>query len=651
MQEIINPTSELTTTLNAATAQFDSWIERLRDLGWQEEAIAGIEAKRAQYMFEYANALKRATEQDLNLRVLALRYGNDSSEYGLQSLQYKQQNELAELEKKFGRDSDIYNQAVKVQQAELLKYQLDMLLSQKDQLLSEEITSQRDLASSLDDLVKALKEARTNIWTGEDNLTGSRFEDSLANFNWLYTSAMGGDQEALRELPTAATELLDLGRDNLSSWQEYNDLFYDVDQKLKAAQDNAEEQYDASQAQLNALGKMVEQGDNVQMSLDEILAQIEELQNALSGKLDELTGGGSLNQREALIQAKVDQLNAIAQGGRTDWTAESFLSYLYREGLTLQSWYDKFGKYENLGVDYDSGAAYMAILENKAALMNAGLTLAPGQEAGGWTAEKVLEQIKKEGMTVDEWYLRYGMQEGVGDYYKKYSQDAADSTNETLWDTNKVLSGDLSSINDSINGLDWNVVVNVSGGGSYGGGGSSGGGSYGGGGSSGGGNASGGVSSWESILQNKADALNRGETLSPGQVAGGWTADKVADAIKAEGMTVEEWYDRFGKLEGFASGGITPVNRPFWVGENGPELVVSPRQYGVLSNEQSMNLIRNEDEDGDGHTVASVIREGQRQMYDVLRQILTKLDSIYGQNRRIVRNLDSWNAEGVPLEA
>ena len=715
LQEIINPTSELTTTLNAATAQFDSWIERLRDLGWQEEAIAGIEAKRAQYMFEYANALKRATEQDLNLRVLALRYGNDSSEYGLQSLQYKQQNELAELEKKFGRDSDIYNQAVKVQQAELLKYQLDMLLSQKDQLLSEEITSQRDLASSLDDLVKALKEARTNIWTGEDNLTGSRFEDSLANFNWLYTSAMGGDQEALRELPTAATELLDLGRDNLSSWQEYNDLFYDVDQKLKAAQDNAEEQYDASQAQLNALGKMVEQGDNVQMSLDEILAQIEELQNALSGKLDELTGGGSLNQREALIQAKVDQLNAIAQGGRTDWTAESFLSYLYREGLTLQSWYDKFGKYENLGVDYDSGAAYMAILENtaalmnagltlapgqeaggwtaekvleqikkegmtvdewylrygmqegvgdydreaaymsilenKAALMNAGLTLAPGQEAGGWTAEKVLEQIKKEGMTVDEWYLRYGMQEGVGDYYKKYSQDAADSTNETLWDTNKVLSGDLSSINDSINGLDWNVVVNVSGGGSYGGGGSSGGGSYGGGGSSGGGNASGGVSSWESILQNKADALNRGETLSPGQVAGGWTADKVADAIKAEGMTVEEWYDRFGKLEGFASGGITPVNRPFWVGENGPELVVSPRQYGVLSNEQSMNLIRNEDEDGDGHTVASVIREGQRQMYDVLRQILTKLDSIYGQNRRIVRNLDSWNAEGVPLEA
>lgn len=618
LQEIVNPTNELTTALNTATAQFDGWIKRLRDLGWQESEIAKIEEQRTRYMFEYANALKRATEQDLNLRVLALRYGSDSSEYGLQSLQYKQQNELAELAKKFGKDSDVYNQAVQVQQAELLKYQLDTLIAQRDQLLNEEIASQKELASSLDDLVKALEEARTNLWTGEDNLTGSRFKDSLANFNWLYTSAMGGDQEAIRELPSAATELLALGRDNLSSWQEYNDLFYDVDQKLKAAQEKAQEQYDAAQAQLETLEKMLEQGDKVQLSLDEIIAKIELLQSALSGKLGDLTGGGSLNQREALIQAKVDQLNAIAQGGRTDWTAESFLAYMYGEGLTLQNWYDKFGKYENLGVNYDSEAAYKAILENKAALMNSGLALAPGQEAGGWTAEKVLEQIKKDGMTVDEWYLRYGMQEGVGEYYKKYSQNADDSTNKTPWDANKIPSGDSSSINRP----NLNVVVNVSGG-----------------------------NSWESILQAKADAMNRGETLAHGQTAGSWTADKVLKAIHDEGMTVQEWYDRFGNLEGFASGGITPVNRPFWVGENGPELVVSPRQYGVLSNEQSMGLLRTEDENDSEYAVASVIREGQRQMYDVLRQMLTKLDSIYGQNRRIVRNLDTWNAEGVPLEA
>lgn len=587
LQEILNPTSELATTLNTATVQFDGWIERLRDLGWYESEIAKVEEKRAEYMFEYANALKRATEQDLNLRVLALRYGSDSSEYGLQSLQYKQQNELAELEKKFGRDSDIYNEAVRIQQAELLQYQLDLLTAQRDELLNEEINSQRELASSLESLIDALEEARTDLWTGESNLTGSRFEDSLANFNRLYAAAMAGDQDAIKELPSAANELLSLGKENLSSWQEYNDLFYDVDQKLKAAQEQAQEQYDAAQAQLEALEKMLEQGDEVKLSLEEIIAQIEALQGQLSEQLGGLTGGGSLNQRENLIQAKVNQLNEMAYEGRTDWTAESFLKALYEQGLTLESWYEKFGQYENLGVDYDVYGGYKAILENKAAQLNA-------QAYDGrtdWTAEAVARAIESAGMTLDEWFLRFGMQEGIGNYGREPSGSSSDTS---------------TSIKDP----------------------------------------------WQSILEAKAASLNRGENLEGTKyTAGGWTASKVKEAILAEGMTLSEWYEKFGKAEGFATGGITPVNKPFWVGENGPELVVSPRQYGVLSNEQSMGLMRGSEPRSTDITIANMIREGQKQLYDVLRQILTKLDSIYGQNRRIVRNLDTWNAEGVPLES
>ena len=188
-------------------------------------------------------------------------------------------------------------------------------------------------------------------------------------------------------------------------------------------------------------------------------------------------------------------------------------------------------------------------------------------------------------MTIDEWYKRYGLQEGIGDYGKRPSNAFPSDP-------------------------------------------------------------------WRSILEAKAASLNRGENLEGTKwTAGGWTADKVEAAIKAEGMTVSEWYKKFGKAEGFATGGITPVNRPFWVGENGPELVVSPRQYGVLSNEQSMGLMRGSEPRSTDVTIAGMIREGQKQLYDVLRQILTKLDSIYGQNRRIVRNLDTWNAEGVPLES
>lgn len=641
LDEILEPTSELESSLQAAITQFDGWIDRLKDLGWQESAIAEIESRRAQYMNEYASALKRASEQDLNLRTMSLQYGIDSLKYGLQSLKYKQQNELAELAKKFGKDSSIYNQAVEIQQAELLSYQINYYQQQ----LQEQITGQKQLVDALDTLVQALEDARNDLWTSSQNMMGTRYEEALSQFNSVYEKAIQGDQEALSQLPTLGDNLLSLGKENLATSQEYNDLFYDVDKKLKVAQEYASDQVDAAQSQLDALNAMLEQGDEQQLTLEEISAKLSELMERYQQELADITGGGSLSQREALIQAKVNQLNSIAYEGRRDWTPESFLSYMYGEGLTLQSWYDKFGKYENLGVNYDSSAAYRAILENKADLMNAGLTLAPGQEAGGWTAEKVLAQIKKEGMTIDEWYLRFGLQEGVGEYYKKYSQDAADSTNKTLWDTNRMLSGYLSGINSSINGLDLNVAVNVSGGGSYGGNSTS--------------NttssdtvssnnttASGTVSGgWSDILQEKADALNRGETLASGQTAGGWTADKVLEAIHDEGMTVQEWYDRHGKIEGFASGGITPANRPFWVGEDGPELMMSPNQYGVLSNRTSMSLL-NQPIDSD--SIVTAIRNSGRDIYVVLRQLLTKTDAIYGQQRRILQRLDMWDAEGLP---
>lgn len=633
LDEILEPTSELESSLRAATTQFDAWIDRLEDLGWQESAIAEIEARRAQYMNEYASALTRAAEQDLYLRSLAMQYGDDSLEYGLQSLQYQQQNELAELAQKFGKDSAIYNQAVETQQAELLAYQIRYWQS----YLQQEISSQQQVVDALDKLVDVLEDARADLWAGDKNLMGTRYDEALAQFDAAYQKAMSGDQEAIAQLPTLAGSLLTLGKDNLATSQEYTDLFYDVDRKLKLAQEQAVKQVDAAQAQLDALNAMLEQGDEQQLTLEEISAKLSELMVRYRQELTDITGGGSLNQREALIQAKVNQLNAIAQGGRTDWTAESFLSYMYGEGLTLQSWYNRFGKYENLGVNYDSSAAYKAILENKADLMNAGLTLAPGQEAGGWTADKVRGAIYDAGMTVDEWYLRHGLQEGVGEYYKKYSQDAADSTNKTLWDTNRMLSGELSSINSSINGLDWNLTINVSGGGSASSGAAASGGS------SSSGAASGG---WDSILREKADALNRGETLAHGQAAGGWTADKVLEAIHNEGMTVSEWYDRHGKIEGFATGGITPVGKPFWVGENGPELMMSPRQYGVLSNPASMALM--DRPVMDSRSIITAIRDSGQSIYSVLRQLLTKTDAMYGQQRRILQRLDMWDAEGLP---
>lgn len=42
--------------------------------------------------------------------------------------------------------------------------------------------------------------------------------------------------------------------------------------------------------------------------------------------------------------------------------------------------------------------------------------------------------------------------------------------------------------------------------------------------------------------------------------------------------------DLGGSYGGFANGGITPTNKPFWVGENGPELMTTPRPMNVIPN-------------------------------------------------------------------
>lgn len=139
--------------------------------------------------------------------------------------------------------------------------------------------------------------------------------------------------------------------------------------------------------------------------------------------------------------------------------------------------------------------------------------------------------------------------------------------------------------------------------------------------------SSGGYVSWQDkLLQEKADALNAGQTLAPGQTAGGWTPDRVLDAIKENGMTVSEWYEKFGKAEGFASGGITPRNKPFWVGEEGPELMMSPYQYGVLSSQDSRQLMMMPAVGTDGGATAIIaqLRENNAELKEQNR-ILTSL--------------------------
>lgn len=74
------------------------------------------------------------------------------------------------------------------------------------------------------------------------------------------------------------------------------------------------------------------------------------------------------------------------------------------------------------------------------------------------------------------------------------------------------------------------------------------------------------------LLLAKAKALNRGENLADHQTAGGWTVSSVRSEIYNMGLSsVKEWYDRYGKAEGFERGGLAIPGGPKMFGERGIE--------------------------------------------------------------------------------
>jgi hypothetical protein len=147
------------------------------------------------------------------------------------------------------------------------------------------------------------------------------------------------------------------------------------------------------------------------------------------------------------------------------------------------------------------------------------------------------------------------------------------------------------------------------------------------------------------LLAGKAASLN----ASGYGAKSDWTAAQVAQEIANAGMTISQWYNNFGKIEGFATGGITPANRPFLVGENGPELVVSPQQWGVINNTDSMALMRGMS--GGGNINSGAIVAAINNMNDTLRQLLTKTDRIMADQGRIRDRMDMFAQEGVTIAA
>ena len=498
----LSPLSEFEQAQRDANAAVDQTIAGLRQLTASEEEIASIEAMRADIVKRSTEEMIRSFDQSVSQRWATLNGTSDAVSRAIE-----QENELREAIEKFGEGSTQVAELLKLQVAESAQAalesataeydgylsQMQSLEAQRVQLqqqavqneisaISEQLSAAKTLKSTWESLEKSLRQSRENLWSGTNNLDiFSRLYSTQSEFDRLYAAAMGGDSDAAGQLASVGTTLLDLKKQTAGSEVEYLDAFYDVDQRLKAAQDVAGTQLSTADRQL---AKLQEQLD---------------AQNAALAALQEQT----LTLAE--IDAQIDELKPILE----------------------------------------------AALAAKNAAQNAATS------AGTSSSKKTMAEI----------------------------------------------------------------------------------------------------------LLEKTAALNRGETLAPGQTAGGWTVDKTLQEIYASGMTPESWYAKYGKTEGFASGGLTPEDEIFKVGEHGEELMLSPSRWVVLNNDMTRKLedmaaIQTQSYGWKTRAVPSMSFSGTmdfspliselREVKDYMRQLLVRTGEGTGETSKIRKMLRKWDDIGMP---
>lgn len=661
---VLAPASEFETAMHDASRQFTDWIASLRELGWQEEALMEIEQKRADYMSELARQMRSEMQQSLSLRLTALKSGSDSFAYGFQSLRYQQINELETAKGKFGANSGIYGTLKLTQQAETTQYALEYLKAQKEQLEQkkiqaeqeeirtrqqivqaeisakrEEISAANNLASQFRKFAEQIAGYRRDLWSGEDNLMGSRYQDAYRQFDSLYQRAMAGDEEAYGDLAKKADELLGLGRDTLPHSGEYNDLFYEVDQKLKDAEGIAHQQLTEAERQLEALNAQVEglereqeilsaqsealqtqieQQEEANLSLEQIDAGIAALQQILALQtqaIDKAYQQSFARDWEGFLAEVVAGRNGGNWQGRNDWTSEDLVKEAEGKGLTLEEWAKQVSLIEgytlqaaestNSTLDYllgNLGKGLDHTLDYNAKTLNGSLL-----EQLGLLDDQGLDISNLLGTQLENWPLLLGKMDELG-----------------------------LSFSDAISGLAGKLP-----------------------GSSVGEEGEGGNAPAEDIAS-ASTGSSGGSSSSPGSWMSSMMADIGASANSSvstgtggvihtvDGSTLIDIFNKY-SVKKYATGGLTPLNEPFLVGENGPEMLMSPRQWGVLTNPDTKALFRGASSGSDGNGELEAVREALVLLAAISRQILTKLDEVAWLARRDSGQLREWNVNGLPV--
>jgi hypothetical protein len=308
-----------------ANAQFDDWVSTLQKLGFAQERIEEIEAKRA------------AT--------------------------------LARLDREMGPIAD----AEAARKDAIAKAEAAVETARKNLIdaYEREADELRQTKERWEQFAKSLKQWRDDIMAGpmspipassQADLAASRYQDVL-------NRAKLGDEEAIAELQDVAGQQLTVAKDTAATAEDYARSALRTLNEVRSVEDVATRHADIARQQLEALTAQVSQLITINESVLSVADAIRALQSAMASQATVSSGGGATESGYPEIDNtggfntvqylynKTEQVNLIGYQGRTDWTVQQVQQAIADAGMTPWEHYLRYGIAEGVR-GYASGGMH-----------------------------------------------------------------------------------------------------------------------------------------------------------------------------------------------------------------------------------------------------------------------------------------------------
>ena len=607
MEDAVSPVSQLSQALKELGDDMDGRIEGLKILGATEEDLTRVEKLRAEAMRQLEYDMKSSFYDKLRLDALSLMGGDSGKEQLLQ----QQKGDRASAAATFGDESAEYAALLAVQNAQRLAHEYDALVNGMSELTNnvndaanavsqaeaayEEacnaiksaidawvdgaqsafdtaadalVSAMESSVAAYESLADSMRAARVNLWMGDTAPDpAGTYASAKSEMDRLYAAYQAGDTSVASDLTGAVNSFLSASHGSQTDYGDYQRDFYDAQGLLAKIEADARAQADSVSAELEALYEQLGIEKKIEKSLEQLKDETISARASLDKALEEQQAAYArwgfeaivpgMESLEAAYWASVAKAEAaqsamsVAQQTSNEYLADQNI-YLDRIAKAEEAALKAMGQAQQAvdKADEQAKAGY-GIYGSKHGTETELLTAkANAMNDAGWSADSVARAISANGLTVEEWYKKYGIEEGFatgkGVYGSAYATEAA-------------------------------------------------------------------------LLAAKAakmDDMNY------------WNVGLIRAAIAADGLTVEDWYKKYGKLEGFARGGVATSGLAL-VGEEGPELVDFSSRAMVYPAEETTRILSGigrygmADAQSDGSPRADAALIGElREQNNLLRAIL-----------------------------